>query len=246
MWDEKILKVNGITLSLNDIQYNIIEKTWRNPLVIYGLYQGTIGGPNLRRKAFTGRLVYEQLEDNAEEFINSLRGLRFKGKEAHVSKIYEWNRDLFPDFKNDLRRHLRKYANLRLVTRLDNSKKLKVKFYDWNIADVLNGGKSAPGSASSTNPVGMLLSFGNMESENQNGGLTSSNAVNDPSFNSGKFSGFGAAHGKKVLDTAVIRNRLPFNAAAFLKEFVERNRKLKAAHVTVEEIEKKDLDKIKK
>ncbi|VAV94801.1 hypothetical protein MNBD_ALPHA02-1776 [hydrothermal vent metagenome] len=246
MWDEKILKVNGIALSLNDIQYNIIEKTWRNPLVIYGLYQGTIGGPNMRRKAYTGRLVYEQLEDNAEEFVNSLRGLRFKGKEAHVSKIYDWNRDLFPDFKNDLRRHLRKYANLRLVTRLDSSRKIKVKFYDWHIADVLNGGRTPPGSSGSTNPVAMLLSFGNMESENSNGGLTSSNPVNDPSFNSGKFSGFGAAHSKKVMDTAIIRDRLPLNAAAFLKEFVERNRKLKATRVTVEEIEKKDLEKIKK
>ncbi len=55
LWDEKIININGINISLNDIQYNIIQKSWHNPLVMYGLYQGTIGGPNLRRKAFTGK-----------------------------------------------------------------------------------------------------------------------------------------------------------------------------------------------
>ncbi|VAV89707.1 hypothetical protein MNBD_ALPHA01-206 [hydrothermal vent metagenome] len=232
MWDEKIVTVNGIALSLNDIQYNIIQKTWRDPLVIYGLYQGTIGGPNLRRKAYTGKFVYEQLEDNAEEFVNSLRGMRFKGKDALVSEIYEWNSDLFPNFDHDLRRHLRKYASLRLVTRLDASRKIKTKIYDWHIADVLNGGRSAPGGAGSKNPVAFLTSPGSITA--------------DPLSAGGNFTSFGGgSHQNIVMNTAIARNRLPKNAAVFLKEFVERSRKLRNANVTVEEIKKKDLKKIR-
>ncbi len=243
LWDEKIVTVNGIALSLNDIQYNIIQKTWRDPLVIYGLYQGAIGGPNLRRKAYTGKIVYEQLADNAEEFVNSLRGLRFKGKEAQVSEIYYWNRDLFPDFDHDLRRHLRKYANLRLVTRLDSSRKIKIKFYDWHIADVLNGGRANTGGVGSTNPVSMALSFGGEESV-VGPGITANGF--DGGDSSTHFNSRLSTHTDKALDTAIIRNSMPLDAAVFLKEFLERNRKLKGANVTVEEIEKKDLDKIRK
>ncbi|MCF6214846.1 MAG: DUF547 domain-containing protein [Emcibacter sp.] len=240
LWAEKIMTVNGMALSLNDIQYNIIQKTWRDPLVIYGLYQGTIGGPNLRRKAYTGKLVYEQLADNAEEFVNSLRGIRFKGKDAHVSKIYDWNRALFPNFDHDLRRHLRKYANLRLVTKLDSSRRIKVKFYDWHIADVLNGGRATAGGAGSTNPVSMMLSFGGenavVEGMSSNDFETNTNSSYSPQL---------TTHTAKALDTSVIRNSMPFEAAVFLKEFVERNRKFISTNVTVEEIDKQDLQKIK-
>lgn len=229
MWDEKIITVNTIPLSLNDIQYNIIQKTWPDPLVIYGLYQGTIGSPNLRRKAYTGKLVYEQLEDNAEEFVNSLRGLRFKGKVAHVSEIYHWNRDLFPDFDADLRRHLRRHAKLRLVTRLDSSQKIKPKIYDWHIADVLNGGRPPPGGAGSTNPVAMVLSVGGEDSV----------------FGSSSFSSMGSIYADKTIDTSIIRNRLPNDAAFFLKEFMQRNRKLKEGSVTIEKVDKKELEKDK-
>ncbi len=231
MLDEKILNVNGITMSLNDIQYNIIQKIWPDPIVLYGMYQGTIGGPNMRRKAYTGKLVYEQLHDNAEEFVNSLRGIRFQGKDTHVSIIYEWNKELFPDYKYDLRRHLRKYTNLRLTTRLDASRKIKAKIYDWHIADVLNGGRAVAGGAGSTNPVALVMMPGTLD----DGGL---------GYGGGASFG-GGAYANKAIDTAVTRNRLPNDAAVFLKEFVERNRKFKAGSVTIEEIDKKELEKLK-
>src|SRR5210317_1040037 len=55
---EKILTVAGVPLSLNDIQYVILKNNYENnPLVMYGLYQGIIGGPNIRKSAFTGANV---------------------------------------------------------------------------------------------------------------------------------------------------------------------------------------------
>jgi len=246
MWDEKLVTVNGAALSLNDIQYGIIHKIWPDPLVIYGLYQGAVGGPNMRRQAYTGKLVYAQLEDNATEFINSLRGLRFKKKVAEVSIIYDWNRALFPDFDNDLKKHLRRYTNFRLTTQLDNSRRIKTKIYDWNIADVLNGGRSSPGSQASTNPVSMLFSFGGEEQvlEGFDGKGPLDDLGNAPGAVGNQINSSGSAHGKKVIDTAVIRNRLPNNAAFFLKAFV-RNRRLANTRVTMEEITKEELEKLR-
>jgi hypothetical protein len=36
-------------MSLDDIQFTILRQNYDNdPLIIYGLYQGNIGGPNIR------------------------------------------------------------------------------------------------------------------------------------------------------------------------------------------------------
>ncbi|VAV94793.1 hypothetical protein MNBD_ALPHA02-1775 [hydrothermal vent metagenome] len=217
MWDKKILKVNGVFLSLNDIQYNIIYKNWPDPIIMYGLYQGSIGGPNLRKKAYTGKNVYDQLEYNAEEFINSLRGLRFRGKDALVSKIYEWNSAFFPDFETDLRRHLRKYTNFKLTIRLDTSKRLKTTAYDWYIADTTNANFSPSNGAASTNPVAMLMQTG----------------------------GRNLPHTDKAWDTSIINLRLRNRSAAFLVDFLKYNNENAKTKITIEEIEKDDLKKTK-
>jgi len=68
---KKLLVVEGVSLSLNDIQYTILKQNYDgNPLVIYGLYQGIIGGPNIRTSAYTGKTVYDALTENAVVFIN--------------------------------------------------------------------------------------------------------------------------------------------------------------------------------
>ena len=73
---KKLLTVSGISLSLNDIQFTILKENYdNNPLIIYGLYQGIIGGPSIRPFAFSGASVYRALSNNASEFINSNRGI---------------------------------------------------------------------------------------------------------------------------------------------------------------------------
>lgn len=79
-WDQKLLTVAGVPLSLNDIHHEIILKNWDDPLVIYGLYQGSIGGPNIRRIAYTGKNVRRLLQLNADDFVNSIRGVHKRGK----------------------------------------------------------------------------------------------------------------------------------------------------------------------
>ena len=66
MFEKKLLTVAGVPLSLNDIQFTILKQNYdSNPLVIYGLYQGIIGGPNIRKTAYTGANVWRALENNA-------------------------------------------------------------------------------------------------------------------------------------------------------------------------------------
>ncbi|MGB7451947.1 MAG: DUF547 domain-containing protein [Lysobacterales bacterium] len=135
---KKILNVAGIPLSLDDIQYTILKNNYDNdPLIIYGLYQGIIGGPNIRKKAYTGPDVRRALKNNANEFINSNRGTYSKDEKVfRVSSLYDRNRVFFPDFKSDLSSHLLTYVEGPERTELQSASTLKPDINDWSVTDL--------------------------------------------------------------------------------------------------------------
>ena len=129
LWDEKLLTVEGVPLSLNDIQNNILIRHWKTPMVIYGLYQGAIGGPSLPNRAFTGVNVNRLLKHSAAEFINSNRGVKVWGNKTKVSMTYEWGKAAFPNWERDLARHLADVANPSGRTNIVNSSSFSAKFH---------------------------------------------------------------------------------------------------------------------
>lgn len=135
---KKILTVAGVALSLDDIQFSILKQNYHSdPLVIYGLYQGIIGGPNIRKSAYTGKYVYADLIDNAMEFINSNRGTYSKnGRDFRVSSLYERNAAYFPDFNADLTEHLLTYLEGDEQEDLQSAKRIKADIDDWTVTDL--------------------------------------------------------------------------------------------------------------
>ncbi len=136
---EKLLKVAGQKLSLDDIRYDILFEKWRDPLVMYGLWQGYVGGPNILREAFTSENVYALLRENAAEFINSNRGARMRGDDLRVSSYYEENMMLFPGGKAELRAHLADYADAYYASRIRNAADIAMTTEDYYIADLFEG-----------------------------------------------------------------------------------------------------------
>ena len=134
---KKILTVAGVPLSLDDIQFTILRQNYDNtPLVIYGLYQGIIGGPNIRKSAYTGKYVYADLIENAMEFINSNRGTESKNSRVlRVSSLYARNAAFFPDFEKDLTAHLLTYLEGEQVAQLQSARDIKTDINDWTVTD---------------------------------------------------------------------------------------------------------------
>lgn len=152
--DKKLLNVSGVPLSLNDIQYTILKQNYPdNPLVMYGLYQGYIGGPNIRKSAYTAANVQRNLANNAFEFINSNRGTYAKTEKVfRASKLYEKNRSYFPDFQTDLKKHLLSYLEGTEKRELEASSVIKPDITDWTVTDLYGsypelGGSLADNSA---------------------------------------------------------------------------------------------------
>jgi hypothetical protein len=136
--DKKLLTVAGVPLSLNDIQHVILKQNYDNsPLVMYGLYQGIIGGPNIRKSAYTGANVQRNLANNASEFINSNRGTYARDEKIfRASSLYDRNREYFPDFQSDLKQHLMAFLQGPEKTKLEFASTIKPDIDDWTVTDL--------------------------------------------------------------------------------------------------------------
>jgi hypothetical protein len=135
---EKRLNVAGVPLSLDDIQHTILKQNYdSDPLILYGLYQGIIGGPSIRKRAYNGENVRRLLALNAAEFINSNRGTYSDSEKVfEVSSLYERNAAWFPDFDDDLRAHLMAFLEGDERGELQAASKIKANIDDWTVTDV--------------------------------------------------------------------------------------------------------------
>ena len=151
--DKKLLNVAGVPLSLNDIQHVILKQNYDNsPLIMYGLYQGIIGGPNIRKSAYTGANVQRYLADNAAEFINSNRGTFARDEKIfRASSLYDRNRDYFPDFQKDLKNHLMAFIQGPEKSKLEFASTIKPDIDDWSVTDLYGSYQQIGGSFASNN-----------------------------------------------------------------------------------------------
>lgn len=154
-FNKKLLNVGNVSLSLNDIHYDILPNLYKDEtLIIYGLYQGYRGSPNIRKKAYTGNNVLNALKDNAEEFINSNRGTQFNGKKntVRVAHFYLQNRQFFPNFQEDLKNHLLVYSDNSISEKIADSKELVTNIKNYRTADIYGTFRHYEGSVA-TNPL---------------------------------------------------------------------------------------------
>ncbi|MEH6481061.1 MULTISPECIES: DUF547 domain-containing protein [Pseudoalteromonas] len=155
--DKKLVNIGSLQLSLSDIQYGILDKNYsKEPLIIYGLYQGYIGSPNINKKAFSGKNLYKLLKNNATDFVNSNRGTKIDSLNSlEVSSYYARNADYFPNFSNDLKLHLLQFADKTTQEIINKSDKIEPIINNWAIADLF-GSKRVFGGGISTNSAASI------------------------------------------------------------------------------------------
>ena len=156
--EARFITVEGIKLSPRDIREKIVYRHWKDPAVIYGFWRGEIGGPSLQREAFNADNVGRLLQRGAADFVNSLRGTQELGGRLQVSEIYrEAAPFFFPDFENDLRTHLARYADGATSALLSKTSGAEPAIVEHDIAD-LEGGVREP-TYSNITSNGVATSF---------------------------------------------------------------------------------------
>ena len=178
LYEAKLVTVYGVALSLNDIKYKIVYRYWRDTDVLYGFWDGVIGGPGIISDAFAGDRVGGQLAINGREFVNSMRGVDKVRDSVRISKIYHDARPyFFPDWPGDLYIHLNRHADYRtadiLSTRPENPRASR---FDINTADAESGETVRPPVSDNSAAVAAGADLGsrwaNLSSTAMRGGLS--------------------------------------------------------------------------
>ena len=135
-WDLKLVLVEGVELSLNDIEHRILRPIWQDNRVHYAVNCASLGCPNLQPEPFTAENSERLLARAAEEFINSQRGVDIVKGRLVVSSIYDWFQSDFGGSEASLLTHLEKFASPALAVKLRRYRGSISYQYNWG----LNGG----------------------------------------------------------------------------------------------------------
>lgn len=96
-WAEPIIRVNGRTLTLDDVEHEIIRKEFAEPRIHVALVCAAIGCPPLRSEAFVAARLDAQLDDQARRFLSQAAKNRVDvaARTVYGSPIFTWYREDF-------------------------------------------------------------------------------------------------------------------------------------------------------
>ncbi len=134
-WRDKIVTINGVRLSLDDIEHGILRPLWKDVRIHYAVNCASIGCPNLATKAFTAERLEVMLEQAAVDFINHPRGFSSVDGKLNASSIYDWYGSDWGSVANILA-HARRYARGATVALLSGATDIDGYHYDWALNKV--------------------------------------------------------------------------------------------------------------
>jgi len=132
-WGASLITVDGVDLSLDQIEHRILRPVWDDPRIHYAVNCASIGCPDLQPVAFTADNTESLLERGAHEYVNHPRGAAFDDDELIVSSIYEWFQADFGGTEAGVLEHLREYAEPELRHRLAERTAYDDHRYDWTL-----------------------------------------------------------------------------------------------------------------
>lgn len=133
-YDKKYIKYNNSTLSLNDIENNIIRKEFKDPRVHFVLVCGALGCPPITNFAYTAANLEEQLNQQVKLSLNDPDFIKVnnEGKIVLVSEIFKWYE---PDFLKE-NKSIIQFINSYRNSPIDEKYNMDYYPYNWKINDI--------------------------------------------------------------------------------------------------------------
>ena len=132
-WKNKICRIDGRVISLDDIEHNILRPRFKDPRVHFVINCASKSCPPLRSEPYRGSALDLQLDEMTGAFINDLKHNRLEGHTLYVSSIFKWFAE---DFNKEIIDFFLKYAKGDLKVHLETKRgKIKLKYfdYDWSL-----------------------------------------------------------------------------------------------------------------
>ncbi len=135
-FDKKTFRIGGKSLTLNQIENDMIRKGFNEPLIHFGLVCAAKSCPPILPAAYTGSTVRTVLAANAKSYLASAQN-RYdeKTKTLHLSKIFEWYKEDFGGSDKGIREFVKKYGTAAMQSAIKADPNVKIAWieYDWNL-----------------------------------------------------------------------------------------------------------------
>ncbi|WP_230407005.1 DUF547 domain-containing protein [Pontibacter cellulosilyticus] len=130
IWDKKFINLGGKKYSLNNIEHNILREKFQEPRIHFAINCASVSCPKLRNEAYIASKLNQQLEDQAETFINDPSKNKLLPSNPKLSKIFSW---FGADFEKqgNLRNYVNRYADIKVKADAN----IDYMEYDWNLND---------------------------------------------------------------------------------------------------------------
>lgn len=137
-WKERFATVAGRTYTLDEIEHQIIRERYDDPRIHFALVCAAMSCPPLRQEAYVGGRLDEQLDDQGRRFLAAspdLNRIDASDGTVHLSPIFDWYREDFPQGTTDLGRFLAQYFPPGPERSLLESGRFEVRHtdYDWSL-----------------------------------------------------------------------------------------------------------------
>ncbi len=131
-WKDDAVTVSGRTLSLDNIEHDILRPEWQDVRIHYAVNCASIGCPNLAKEAYTGAKLEEMLEAASKAYVNHPRGFGGTPDQIIASNIFDWYQDDWGSVQ-DVLDHAREYAEGPTAELLEGAEGISGYDYDWGL-----------------------------------------------------------------------------------------------------------------
>lgn len=132
-WNDHAVTVNGIDLSLNDIEHRIIRPLYEDYRIHFGVNCASIGCPDLAASAFSGDKLDQQLDEAASKYLNHPRGVRVEGDELFLSSLFEWYAVDFGQSLTEIMSTIAKHIDSDTAQAMTQISAAPTYEYDWSL-----------------------------------------------------------------------------------------------------------------
>lgn len=127
--------VAGNRVSQDDIENDILRKTFKDPRIHFAIICASSSCPPLPRFAYTEENVQSKLEEETRKYINSRRGTRVDDakKTLYLSKLFDWFAGDFESKSGSVLEFIKPYLEEQTRDFLNNNPSIAYLDYDWSL-----------------------------------------------------------------------------------------------------------------
>lgn len=131
-------EVAGKVRTLDEIEHGIIRERFDEPRIHFALVCAAVSCPRLRKEAYTGDRLNDQLDDQARTFLHDTdKNVVPAGEErVALSRIFKWFDEDFGGSSASIQRFIAPYFDGNVRTNLEQAGyDLSYREYDWSLND---------------------------------------------------------------------------------------------------------------